>query len=125
VVVGRIVGAIAVLLLIVWLCRKVVKSEVWRRVADRFRRRKNVSIVEFYDRMLQILATKGFVRQPHQTPLEFALAVGLPEARVLSMKYNEVRYGRHELSPSEELEVEEALAKIARRDQLSKQEIDT
>jgi len=118
-------GAAAALLLFVWLARKIVKSRIWRRVVARLRRRTSGSNVEFFDRMLEILANKGFTRQPHQTPLEFAYAIDVPEARVLSMKYNEVRFGKRRLSVSEEEEVAEALSKLAGRERHSKEEIKT
>lgn len=91
--------------LFVWLWRKVVKSKVWHHVADWFHMRKPQSIVEFYDRMQRILASKGFERPPHQTPLEFAYAVGVPEATKITEKYNRVRFGEKELSESEAGEI--------------------
>jgi len=98
--------AVVAFLVFVWVVREIVKSKVWRRVADLFRRRRPASIVEFYDRMLRILASKGLVRQPHQTPLEFAYAVGMPEAVNVTEKYNRVRFGDKYLSTSEAGEVE-------------------
>ena len=108
--------AIVALLVFVWGVREVVKSKVWRRVADLFHRRRPASIVEFYDRMLRILASKGFIREPHQTPLEFACAVGMPEAVSVTKKYNRVRFGEKDVSSSESDEIEYWLGEITAAD---------
>ena len=108
--------AIVALLVFVWGVREVVKSKVWRRVADLFRRRRPSSIVEFYDRMQRILASKGMVRQPNQTPLEFAFAVGMPEAVSVTEKYNRVRFGEKDVSSSESDEIEYWLGEITAAD---------
>ena len=108
--------AIVGILVFVWGVREVVKSKVWRRVADLFRRRRPASIVEFYDRMLRILASKGFIREPHQTPLEFACAVGMPEAVSVTEKYNRVRFGEKDVSSSESDEIEYWLGEITAAD---------
>jgi protein-glutamine gamma-glutamyltransferase len=51
------------------------------------------SAVLFYNEMLDVLARAGFKRAPHQTPLEFAAAVGIPEAVELTETYNGLRFG--------------------------------
>jgi hypothetical protein len=86
--------------------------KVWGSIADRFRRRRPASIVEFYDRMLKVLASKGYIRQPHQTPLEFANAVGMSEAVSVTEKYNRVRFGEKYLSESEESEIESWMTQL-------------
>jgi hypothetical protein len=100
---AALVGAI---LLIMWLVRNVVKSRVWLRIADWLYGRRVASIVEFYDRMQKILASKGWVRDPHQTPLEFAYAVGMPEAVNVTDRYNRVRFGKKYLTREESEEIE-------------------
>jgi len=62
--------------------------------------------------MQKILASKGWVREPHQTPLEFAYAVGMPEAVNVTEKYNRVRFGEKYLSASDEDEIESWLASL-------------
>jgi transglutaminase-like putative cysteine protease len=106
-------AAAAGLALFVWFARKVVKLKVWHRLADRFRGRRNGSIIQFYDRMLQILASKGFEREPHQTPLEFAYAIGMPEAVNITEKYNRVRFGEKVISSNESDEIERWLEEIS------------
>jgi transglutaminase-like putative cysteine protease len=108
-----IAGTIAGLMLFVWFGRKIVKLRVWQRLTDRFRRRSNGSIVEFYDRMLKILASKGFVRQPHLTPLEFAYALRIPEVVNVTEKYNRVRFGENDLTLTESDEIENWLGEIS------------
>jgi protein-glutamine gamma-glutamyltransferase len=114
--VGKAVGLVTLLvaagLLISWLARDIVKLKVWGSIADRFRRRRPASIVEFYDRMLKVLASKGYIRQPHQTPLEFANAVGMSEAVSVTEKYNRVRFGEKYLSESEESEIESWMTQL-------------
>jgi transglutaminase-like putative cysteine protease len=97
---------IALFVLISWLVRDIVKLKVWRRIADWLYGRPSASIIEFYDRMQKILASKGFVREPHQTPLEFAYAVGAPEAVSVTERYNRVRFGEKDLTLSESDQIE-------------------
>ncbi|MGH9947965.1 MAG: transglutaminaseTgpA domain-containing protein, partial [Pyrinomonadaceae bacterium] len=114
--IGR--GALAILafvlglLLLVWLYRKVVKLKVWRVLWDRFFRSRHTSIIEFYDRMIFILSEKGFTRQPHQTPLEFAFEVGIPEAVNITEKYNRVRFGEMSLNEDESVQIENWLDEL-------------
>jgi transglutaminase-like putative cysteine protease len=99
-------GTVTIILLLVWLVRRVSTSRLWVRIADWLRWRRQRSVVEFYDRMQRILASKGFVREPHQTPLEFAFAVGMSEAVSLTQKYNGVRFGAKDVSESESAEIQ-------------------
>lgn len=64
------------------------------------------SVVEFYERMTKILAAKGFQRSEHETPLEFARSIKLPEAMKLTLAYNRVRYGGKNLNKKEVDEIE-------------------
>jgi hypothetical protein len=104
-------GAAAVLGF-VWGYRKAVKSKVWAWMADRFRWNERGASIEFYDRMLKILARRNLIRGPGQTPLEFAAGVGLAEAFYLTEVYNRVRFGKKQLSPEEKDEVESNLRKL-------------
>jgi len=51
--------------------------------------------------MQRVLAAKGFRREAHQTPLEFAFALQMPEAVAITEKYNRVRFGEKSLSGEE------------------------
>ncbi|MGB7210402.1 MAG: DUF3488 and transglutaminase-like domain-containing protein [Pyrinomonadaceae bacterium] len=99
-------AAFASLMLLVWLYRKVVKLKVWHVVWERLFARRRGTIVEFYERMQTVLAEKGFTRAPHQTPLEFAFAIGMPEAVKITEKYNRVRFGEKHLSADEQHAIE-------------------
>lgn len=101
------------LLLLVALYQKVVKLKVWRILWDRVFARRRATVVEFYERMQMVLADKGFTRAPHQTPLEFAFAVGMPEVVNITEKYNRVRFGEKHLSNSEADEIESWLKEIS------------
>jgi hypothetical protein len=106
--VGIVAGAVLGVLFIAWLYRRVRRLSLWRTVWDRLTRRSHHSIVDFYDRMQRILALQGLVREPYQTPLEFAYSTGIPETVRLTEKYNQVRFGEKQLS-SEELERVESM----------------
>ena len=99
-------GFVIGILLLGWLGRKVVKLKVWGRIWDRFFAKRHASIVEFYDRMQQVLEAKGFTRQPHQTPMEFAFAMEMPKAVSITEKYNRVRFGEKPLTADEASEIE-------------------
>ena len=100
------------LLLLVWLYRKVVRLQVWRRIWDRLFASGSTTIVEFYVRMQTVLTAKGFTREPHQTPLEFAFAVGMPEAISITEKYNRVRFGEKHMTKSEYSSIENWLEQL-------------
>jgi hypothetical protein len=106
-------AAVLFVLLVRWSYRKLVRSKVWRRLWERFFTRRRSSVVEFYERMQRVLAGKGLVRQPHQTPLEFAFAIGMPEAVKITEKYNRVRFGEAGLSSDEAEEIEDWLGEIS------------
>jgi hypothetical protein len=93
-------------MLLVWLYRKIVKLKFWHVVWERLFERRRATIVEFYERMQTVLAEKGFTREPHQTPLEFAFAIGMPEAVKITEKYNRVRFGEKHLSADEQHAIE-------------------
>ena len=103
-----------------WLLRslyfRVKKLELWQTFVDWWKRKKQKSIVEFYERMQRVLATKGFQREPHQTPLEFAFALEIPEAVSITEKYNRVRFGEKNLSNDEAQEIENWLASLEKKE---------
>lgn len=113
--VAYLVGSMLLLVVIVWAYRTLVKLKVWARLADRFLYKKDAPTVEFYERMQKMLLHRGFERQDGETPLEFAFAVGMPEATRLTEKYNRVRFGGRPLSLEETNEVEELMGKLQAR----------
>lgn len=82
------------------------KLRKWRRPGSQS------SAVAFYERMTRALAARGFRREPHQTPLEFAGAVGFPEAVLVTRAYNRVRFGAEALPAAESARVEAWLRNI-------------
>lgn len=104
--IALIVLAIALLLLL--------KRWGWRRLRiSRSYQRSNHSAVEFYERLTSLLAKRGVVRSPDQTPLEFAAGAGFGEAVFITRAYNRVRYGAAKLSVSDQKEIERSLAALA------------
>jgi len=78
----------------------------WRR------EKKNHSSVVFYERMTKALESRGLLRSPEQTPLEFAAMTDMPEATLLTRSYNRVRFGAHELTKAEAARIEEWLRRV-------------
>lgn len=102
--------------LLVWLYRKIIKLAVWRKLFDWARRKNETTIVEFYGQMQKVLAARGFTRAAHQTPLEFAFALNMPEAVKITEKYNLVRFGEKNLSNDEAREIESWLNNLKREE---------
>jgi hypothetical protein len=80
-----------------------------RRLATRDYRQ---SAVLFYEQMLAIARRAGLVKQPNQTPLEFALASGLSPIREITTLYNRVRFGGARLDESETRRVSDLLLEL-------------
>ena len=95
--------------LLVW------RGKLFRLWPARRARRGGVAaaaVVEFYGRMTKALAAKGLARREHETPLEFAQAVGTPEVLAITDAYHRVRYGGRGLTAAESSSVEEWLRRI-------------
>ena len=104
--VAYIAATVLGLLLLIWLYRKVRASGIWPRLWLRFFHKRHTSVIEFYERMLRILSSKGLAREPHQTPLEFAFSTDSSAAVRVTQKYNAVRFGEKNLSASDFDEIE-------------------
>lgn len=105
---AAIIGIFAAVILF----RKIKRFELWKKIYFWFKFKDEPTIVEFYEKMQKLLAGKGFVRQPHQTPLEFAFALKMPEAVSITEKYNRVRFGEKHLSEDEAQEIEKWLKNL-------------
>jgi transglutaminase-like putative cysteine protease len=105
-------AAVILFLAILWLYRKLRKLEIWSKLTGWLRRKNERVIVEFYERMQKILESKGLRRPPHQTPLEFAFALDMPQAVRITEKYNGVRFGEKSLSVDEASEIEDWLKEL-------------
>lgn len=110
--IGYLLGTILGIFLIVWLFRRILKLAIWQKISAWLKRKNETTIIEFYERMQKLLATKGFTRQQHQTPLEFAFALNMPEAVQITEKYNRVRFGEKKLSKDETNEIENWLKSL-------------
>jgi hypothetical protein len=104
------------ILLLIWLYRKIVTLAVWRKLFDWARRKNETTIIEFYEQMQKVLAGRGFTRAAHQTPLEFAFALNMPEAVKITEKYNLVRFGEKNLSNDEAREIENWLEDLQKKE---------
>jgi transglutaminase-like putative cysteine protease len=107
-----LLAAILGIILIVWLYRKIKRLDLWQRIYAWLKFSNETTIVEFYERMQKVLASKGFTRAAHQTPLEFAFALNMPEAVRITEKYNCVRFGEKKLSSEEAREIENWLEQL-------------
>jgi transglutaminase-like putative cysteine protease len=109
---ASILGAI---LIGIFLFRRIKKFGILKRLRGRMRSRKQNSIIEFYERLQRILAERGMIRDPFQTPLEFAMTTGLPAAINITEKYNCVRFGKKEMTPEESRTIDRWLDEIERQ----------
>ena len=110
--IGYFLAAIAGIVLLIWICRTIKRLDEWQKIYAWLKRRNEATIIEFYERMQKVLAGKGFIRDAHQTPLEFAFALNMPEAVRITEKYNRVRFGEKSLSREEAQEIENWLKSI-------------
>ena len=117
------IGYLIALIAGFWLLHKIYlrlkKLELLNRLVSWWKRKKQKSIVEFYERMEKVLAKHGFQRQPHQTPLEFAFALNMPEAVSITEKYHRVRFGEKNLSGEESVEIENWLERLEKKESRS------
>lgn len=106
------IAFVVIVVISLWFVGKRVS---WRQIAGLFRFGRQADsrrVVEFYERMTKALAKQGLQRQPSQTPLEFAVAVGADEALKITEAYNRVRFGAQNLSATETDEIESWLRNI-------------
>ncbi len=105
-------GALAV----VGLLARRVRHFGWRRGLKVWRTGTELdsSSVDFYERLIKLLEKQGIKREPNQTPMEFASALGLSEARAITNAYNRVRFGEEHLSDSERKQIEQSLSELER-----------
>jgi protein-glutamine gamma-glutamyltransferase len=88
------------LILPTWRSRKLVRRDT------------RESAVMFYEQMLAIASRAGLMKQPYQTPMEFAAGSGLNEVREITMLYNRVRFGGARLDMKEARRVTALLAQL-------------
>jgi hypothetical protein len=83
---------------------------LWRRKLKR--RDYRQSAVLFYEQMLSIARRAGLLKQPHQTPIEFAVASGLTPIYEITRLYNRVRFGGEQLNETETRRVSSLLTEL-------------
>lgn len=83
-----------------------------RRLA---RRNHRESAVLFYEQMLAIVRRAGMVKQPHQTPAEFAATADSNQIREITALYNRVRFGNTPLDEAEARRVSKLLAELKQK----------
>jgi hypothetical protein len=105
--------------LIGWFLLQRLRGIGWRRGFKRWRTASEpeTSAVDFYQRLVTLLAQAGIKREPHQTPLEFSSVVGTIEAQAITRAYNRVRYGAEKLSRSEQQKIEQLLSNLEQHGQ--------
>ena len=106
-VIGLIIG-------LWWLVKRIRKAGLFARLYRWLRPDGKGAVIDFYERMVRILETHGYVRSPFQTPLEFAVGTQFPEAVSITEEYNRVRFGGADIQSREE-EVASALERLTRR----------
>lgn len=97
-----------------WLVKRIRKAGLFARLYRWFRPAGKGAVIDFYERMVRILETHGYVRSPFQTPLEFAVGTHFPEAVSITEEYNRVRFGGADIR-SREQEVARALERLIGR----------
>jgi transglutaminase-like putative cysteine protease len=110
--VPTLVALCAILALLLLLVARMRRLNLWERLKFWRRDGKNYSSVAFYERMTKALESRGLLRTPDETPLEFAATTGMPEATFLTRSYNRVRFGAQELTTAEAARIEEWLRRI-------------
>ncbi len=118
--IGYVLAFISGILVLVWLFRKALRLKIWNQFLLFFKRKKETTVVEFYERMQKVLARKGLKRESHQTPLEFAFALNMPEAVKITEKYHDVRFGEKDLSKNEAQKIEDWLKDLENKETKSK-----
>lgn len=75
------------------------------------------SEIDFYERLLRVLAERGIAREGHETPLEFASHVASSEVALITHAYNRVRFGHENLSATEMREIQRVLSTLEEPDE--------
>lgn len=109
-----LIGGSIILAILVVLIATRVRRFGWRRGLSlrKLKKRPQTSAIEFYQRLLTVLARRGVTREADLTPLEFAGQLKLQPALAITRAYNRVRFGGQELSRDELSDIERALKQL-------------
>lgn len=110
------VTALFIVVGLVWLRRKGLLK--FGR-GDKDGRAASAAVIEFYERMAQMLKARGHHRRDDETPLEFAGTINTPEVLTITRAYNRVRFGARDLSSAEAAEVERCLRSMKEKTVIS------
>jgi hypothetical protein len=94
----------------------------WHRmfILPMWRRRRlargdhRATAVLFYEQMLAIAARAGLVKEPSQTPAEFADRTGLHQVREITDLYNSIRFGGAKLGDADTRRISVLLFELKR-----------
>lgn len=92
----------------------------WRRLLASFALRRALKTrdddrscaILFYAQMLILLKRAGLVKEPHQTPMEFALTSGITGVSEITTVYNQIRFGGRHLDDEGARRVSSLLAEL-------------
>jgi len=85
----------------------------WRGLwSSKKRKSSALSTIEFYERLVRILAARGLDRTVDQTPLEFATETGMDVPLRITHAYHRVRYGSQALTSEEAREIDRWLTQM-------------
>jgi len=105
-------AALLALLFFGWLGFGRFRRFGWRGLFAARAKRDERSAVAFYERLLKVLAERGLIRSPDQTPVEFARSIGAKDVLAITAKYNRVRFGGQGLSAAEVKEINDTLKQL-------------
>ena len=110
-----IVVGVALILFTLFFGRRWWRT-AWATSAEISNEEATYSSVQFYERLLNAMETRGLSRDKHLTPLEFASTLDSGQALMITRAYNRVRYGNQRLSAVEKREIEDALSQLETTD---------
>jgi protein-glutamine gamma-glutamyltransferase len=107
------VGGIAALLMAIFFTGRV-RRYGWARALKVWEKTSNAdsTSIDFYRRLLKALEKQGIKRELYQTPLEFASAAGVNEAKLVTNAYNRVRFGSEQLTEADRHALSEILKRL-------------
>lgn len=105
---GSLIGIIALVLVTIWVTRRIRRSEFWQR----FGTQHPQPHIQFYREMEDLLSRRGIRRPVFQTPLEFAHETGLTEVVHITEQYNKARFGNVKLSNADQSEIKDLLKNL-------------
>jgi transglutaminase-like putative cysteine protease len=109
-----LIGLCVVAILLLVFVASRVRRFGWRRALSlhHTKTRTETAAVEFYQRLMVLLANRGLTRDASMTPLEFASGLELQPALTITRAYNRVRFGGEQLSAAEVREIEKTLSEL-------------